>query len=439
MRGGRVRRHKLLIGSVALLMTMAMAATPSAISLDAHSAAAAESAVPLCDDALLQAIPGFYIQTLHKVGYPFDINDSGVVVGAYGRSGAMYADYTYSTFDVPDTTSTRIWSISNDGVLGGDFASTTWPYYQEGFRQDVTGLATFDVPNSEDTIATDVGADGTVVGIFFPESVLDLPAKGFIKTPGSLGYVTVAYPDAVITAIESVNGSGTVAGNYIPADGKTYGFTYAAGSGYASFAVSGAVKTIPLRIDDDGTIFGRYEVSDGTERLFTKGAAFATANLPLPGSHVTGQNSSGWVIGTYRCHPFEGNPNPPRVFGFVARPAITPSIELVSKAPIDLSKTGKIRIALLSSDEFDAPASAGTTVLLPRETFWAENDLRGGTPPLSFKSKDVNGDGLDDVVFKFPRQPIADAWKPNGLVLTGTTPEGMLFVGIESFEFVTTK
>lgn len=98
---------------------------------------------------------------------------------------------------------------------------------------------------------------------------------------------------------------------------------------------------------------------------------------------------------------------------------------------INLKSNGRIQVAILSSSELDAP----TQVDRPSLTFGrtgAERSLVSCAP----HPKDVNGDGLPDLVCSFSTRSAAFQAGDTQGVLKGRTSEGLLLIGFDSVQIV---
>jgi hypothetical protein len=136
------------------------------------------------------------------------------------------------------------------------------------------------------------------------------------------------------------------------------------------------------------------------------------------------------------CYP-AGSPSS-FLIGYLATPSLQASVQLFPpRESLDLSKKNPVMIAMLSSEDFCAPSSADSVVLIPREWIWGSNDLEDGVSPLRYFVFDANRDGTRDVVFQFPRDALKDnTTNVAGVMLKGTTPDGDLLVGIRLLEIL---
>lgn len=94
--------------------------------------------------------------------------------------------------------------------------------------------------------------------------------------------------------------------------------------------------------------------------------------------------------------------------------------------PIDRNAAGKVPVALLSSSSFDATTVDRSTVVF------------AGAPalPIGGGSKDVNGDGLADVVLHFATQALTLPDGTTQACLTGQTTDGTNFEGCDAVVLV---
>ena len=99
------------------------------------------------------------------------------------------------------------------------------------------------------------------------------------------------------------------------------------------------------------------------------------------------------------------------------------------KNKVNTKKEGVISVAVLSSATFDAvtvdPGTASLSGALPK--YIGED--------IFFLVKDVNKDGLDDLVLHMDASTLTATNKDEELFFTGTTSYGQDIVGIDEVEF----
>jgi hypothetical protein len=116
-------------------------------------------------------------------------NESGTMVGYVGdASGTQFAgvirhpDGTWELWNVPGSTATMIFAITESGILAGGYQDATgW----HGFLWWHGMLETIDYPGAENTQITGINNRGQLVGVTFPGSSpsrFDLQS-GFVALP----------------------------------------------------------------------------------------------------------------------------------------------------------------------------------------------------------------------------------------------------------------
>ena len=141
--------------------------------------------------------------------------------------------------------------------------------------------------------------------------------------------------------------------------------------------------------------------------------------------YATGINDQGWIVGTTSAN---------RAF-LLTTAEINISIDIKpggSDNSINPNSQGKIPVAILSTQDFDAP----TKVDLNSLTF----GRTGNEDSLAFVTEsDVNGDGLDDVVGHFYTQTAGFQKGDTKGYLKGKTVDGIAISGNDSVSIVPGK
>jgi hypothetical protein len=94
---------------------------------------------------------------------------------------------------------------------------------------------------------------------------------------------------------------------------------------------------------------------------------------------------------------------------------------------INLNSKGKIRVAILSSAAFDAVAEVDRTSLTFGRTGYEQSFFR-----CKRKGKDVNGDGLPDLICRFHKQRTGFQFGDTEGILRGLNIAGKFFEGSDS-------
>ena len=99
-------------------------------------------------------------------------------------------------------------------------------------------------------------------------------------------------------------------------------------------------------------------------------------------------------------------------------------IKLKSKGRIKLKSKGKVSVAILTTDDFDA------------YDVDPDNCVYANANPLSWKMKDVDNDGDDDMLFQFKTRELDLSKKYTEATLEGETYDGIQFIGTVSAKIV---
>jgi hypothetical protein len=119
---------------------------------------------------------------------PSDINDAGLIVGTFQKSGGGYDSSflfdgtSFSSIDVPGSIGTTALGINNAGVISGNYSKSVFGIH--GFLKIGDIYYSMDVPGITGLLGTQVtGINdlGQVVGNIWP--AFDSPQLGFVATP----------------------------------------------------------------------------------------------------------------------------------------------------------------------------------------------------------------------------------------------------------------
>jgi hypothetical protein len=163
----------------------------------------------------LLTVPGGTIETL-----AFGINDSGVVVGSYLDSAAIYHGYMYQagayvSFDPPGSTATAAASITDDGIVCGNYTDASGQTH--GFTMSGGAFTVYDYPEAASSVVVGVGPGGEVVGNWTDSTNTQ---HGFVNLGGS--YYTIDKPGGSATTIAAVSSKGSLVGYFT--EGQERGF-----------------------------------------------------------------------------------------------------------------------------------------------------------------------------------------------------------------------
>ena len=218
---------------------------------------------------------------------------------------AAHAQYKFISFDAPVVGNTVAFGINTSGLVSGQYVDASGNFqvftYQNGTFQ------TLITPNSIMGFAGGPNAQGQIP-ISWMDSSFNIHAAiaqngNFTLLPDAPGYL--------LTAANSINGSGTVAG-FISSD-PTFatgsGFVYD-GSAYHPFDYPGASLTVGYGINDAEVVVGIYVDGNGVQHGYQKEGNTLTS-LDYPGNDslaAFGISNDGVIEGAYgingRAHGF---------------------------------------------------------------------------------------------------------------------------------------
>lgn len=155
---------------------------------------------------------------------PFDINDSGVIVGAFIDTANVTHGFsspdghTFTTFDVPGSTSTIAAGINTAGVITGVWVDSTGN--DHGFTYSGGLFTSFDVPASTGTTAIGINDKNEIAG-YYEDAASVL--HGFVYSKGA--FATVDVPGASATQLTRIKNNGKITGVYNDSNNESHGLT----------------------------------------------------------------------------------------------------------------------------------------------------------------------------------------------------------------------
>ncbi|KIX00719.1 uncharacterized protein Z518_09784 [Rhinocladiella mackenziei CBS 650.93] len=246
--------------------------------------------------------------------FPAGINNRGVIVGEYvrpdGESGLRRdPDGTISTFDVPGAAGTEASDINDSGIVSGAYSQDT-PIVNNstrprGFLLDGEKLTTIEVKNAAGTGVNGINNRGQAVGAYTDSSGA---IHGFRWEQGRI--TTIDIPDAVNTTLIGINNRGQIVGTTTDIAGTTIrGFLWEDGL-VTNISVPGAAITSPQRINNLGQIVGftadDLALTGARGFLLARGVNGPLTTVDVPGAPRTAPaaiNDRGQIVGLYE------NPN----------------------------------------------------------------------------------------------------------------------------------
>lgn len=397
--------------------------------------------------AVILGIPfGFLVAPSSAVEYAFTtidvpgaahtyldaINNSGHIVGRYVIDPTDWGDYSFLyvggnfiPINVPGAFSTEVHGINDsDDIVGG--------YYHEefgvphGFLYAGGSFTTIDAPGGG-TVLTGINHSGDTVGHYRDETGWAY-GVGFLYSGGN--FIPIDAPSTYqMIEPNGINSSNDIVG---VADWGFSSFLYTGGN-YTPLKAPGAKRTVAWGINDSGIIVGHYQKEGERPHGFLySGGNFITVDVP--GAHdttLTGINNSGVIVGRFNVDGY--------LHGFMATPVPTITVIIDVKPDsvpnsINPKSKGKIAVAILSAPTFDAPYQLDQDSL----TFGSTGDEQS----LAFcnpKPKDVNHDGLKDVVCHFSTQLAEFKCGDTQGIMKGNTTDGIPLEGKDSVRIIPCK
>lgn len=249
-----------------------------------------------------------------------------IVVGVTGVG--LGQSYTVEFIEVPDSVSTGVFNLNNQGQLTGRATSDAVPCSasSESFVWTKGQFYHFSFPGAFSTTADGINEKGEVTGSYKLEPPVYNPETGWCSTTPNYGFVrypdgtflSVSVPNSRHTVLNKINPSGWMVGPFIEAEcyndpSCIHSFVWKGGT-FIQLDVPGGVGTDATDINSRGDVVGVYR-SDGYQHgfLFSQGQY---QSLQFPGSSwtwVTGINDHGDMVGS------AGNPNEGWFAAFVIR------------------------------------------------------------------------------------------------------------------------
>jgi hypothetical protein len=252
---------------------------------------------------------------------PFDINDSGVIVGnlafADSSSAFVFQDGAVIQIDPPGAAGfSELVGVSSRGDAVGDYVDAAG--IDRGFLRTADGsIADLPdpVPGFTFNIPSGINARGTIVGSYTTGPSFR-SCVGYLLRGGR--YQTVAIPGATCVFPNGINDHGDIVGNWLDANRFSHGFLIRAGEreddsrgvgdGIIDLTIEG-IRTIPWRMNEREEIVGTYAIPVGRflqlHGFIRRGLAVRTLDDPAGfGTVVTGVNDGGVIVGSSSSEGF---------------------------------------------------------------------------------------------------------------------------------------
>jgi probable HAF family extracellular repeat protein len=185
---------------------------------------------------------------------------------------------TYTTIDVPGTTSAVAYGINNKGDIVGVASFASHP--ERGWVLTNGSFKFLGVPNNGfSSYATGINDSNQVVGYYY--TGIDYIQHGFLYSGGT--FTTIDPPGSAGTACWKINNAGVILGRYFDANYVIHVFTLANGT-YTTIDYPGANATDAGGINNKNQVVGSYNNSQIHGFVFANGNYFTT---DFPGAYGT--------------------------------------------------------------------------------------------------------------------------------------------------------
>ena len=241
----------------------------------------------------------------------FGISDAGRIVGGFGDvdllayaadHGFMLKGNIFKQIDYPGAIQTAVYAVNKSGQTVGTYVDTNG--FLHGFKLVGTTLTPLDYPGSNFTVPLAISNAGKIVGVWASPTVA---ANGFLLSNGV--YTPIAVPGAVNTWTEGINKAGTIVGYYLDVNGAFHGFIDNSGA-ITTFDYPGYPNSYLDTIDDNGVLLGGYgsNLNIGSKTypwqhgfLYSSGS-FSSFDVPFGSVAATEpytMNNKGEIVGGY--------------------------------------------------------------------------------------------------------------------------------------------
>jgi hypothetical protein len=233
---------------------------------------------------------------------PWDINDSGTIVGRSDGEGFVFTGGVFSSLVHPDATNgTYISGVANDGTLVGSYwlSDGAGGGAFHGFIYSGGAFTPFDVPGSTGTSIRHVSSNGRYLsGTWSDES----SSFGFAYDLQAVALTTFGASD-FSTIVQGVNSLGQVTGSFFRDDSNgglvvgSFVFDLTTGTRTEYFQINGLQGPRFRDINDSGVITGFV----GNQALVGTPGNWQFFPFPTGVSLMTGYglNEAGTVVGYY--------------------------------------------------------------------------------------------------------------------------------------------
>lgn len=164
--------------------------------------------------------------------YANGVDLHGNVVGTFQdtartRHGFLWSKGQFTVIDDPSASGLLIGGgtvalgMNDSGKVVGNFTTfqSAWTLDRHGFIKDRLIYTKIDVPNSTSTVIAGINNDGTIAGSFYDRR----GRHGYVMINKVFTTIDIGGPDSQ-TAVLAIDGIGRIAGSFTDAAGATHGF-----------------------------------------------------------------------------------------------------------------------------------------------------------------------------------------------------------------------
>jgi probable HAF family extracellular repeat protein len=373
--------------------------------------------------------PSYTFTTLAVPGaistFPFGINTHGQIVGIYytdAYHGFLYDTGVFTPIEVPGAVQTLPYGINDQGQIVGSYKDPSDKSH--GFLYDNAMFTSFDVPAALHTYPYGINNHGQIVGLYADSQGV---GEGFLYADGV--FTSLNVPGSVYTVASGINDQGQIVGTYNPNQGVVYGYLYTNGI-FTTLTAAGSIQTQAQGINNHGQIVGWYtnSSSHGGGFLYTDGVLMPFDVPSAISTQCNGINDQGQIVGSYFTQPLP-------ILGFIATPEVLIVVIDIQPgsdpASINPKSNGKIPVAILTTDTFDATTVNAATVRFGKT---GKEAL-----PVQVAVEDVNGDGRPDLLLTFNIQATGITCGATSASLTGETQSRQAITGTDAIQTVGCK
>ena len=238
------------------------------------------------------------------------VNKAGHMVGGYGpmlqtnytNGGFLLEGTKFTAVDYPGANWTQPLAINDSNVIVGAYGPTASSPAQ-GFKLVGKKYEMISYPGAVYTRPSGINKSGDIVG-----EAIDTTDHGFLLSKGV--FSSIAYPGATYTVAWSINNAGDIAGFYGLTESDSHGFLYRGGTYSTLDYPGGYSQNYVGDINDNGLMVGGYgnEVTvNGVEYFWEhcyiyQSGTFTSCDTPFGPPAVTEPwhlNNYGVITGTY--------------------------------------------------------------------------------------------------------------------------------------------